>query len=232
MTSVVAPRTAGFAQIRTRQRVRDLAEVYTHEREVNAMLDLVPDMFPAGEGDLGPVVERKFLEPACGSGNFLEEILRRKLIPVRFDHIRAVQRYEHWMLRALASVYAVDICADNVTESRDRLLAVLRSHYDLDANSTIPTEGFYPGARAILGTNILQGDTLKDATRMEVVDYHATRGHAFVRTWSMLDDSERTRTPLDLFSFDMEEKKDAVPVHYALLADNPDPVRPAGGGLP
>jgi hypothetical protein len=64
-------------QIRSRSRVRDLAEVYTHDREVHAMLDLVPDMFPTEE-DPGNT-DRTFLEPACGHGNFLVEILRRKL---------------------------------------------------------------------------------------------------------------------------------------------------------
>src|SRR5262245_28123449 len=112
-------------QIKTRDRVRELAEVYTHEREVNAMLDLIPDMFSG----MAAGTELKFLEPACGSGNFLEAILRRKLVHIRWSTIRAVARYEHRMLRALASVYGVDICAENVDEARDRMLDVLRSHY-------------------------------------------------------------------------------------------------------
>src|SRR6185312_1331992 len=73
--TLVAPAHAN--QIKTRERVRDLAEVYTHKREVDAMLDLVPEMFPSA-GDPNNT-DRKFLEPAAGSGNFLEEILRRKL---------------------------------------------------------------------------------------------------------------------------------------------------------
>src|SRR3546814_12780550 len=64
-------------QIKTRQRVRDLAEVFTHEREVKAMLDLIPDMFPAGSGTRA--VDPKFLEPARGAGNFLGEIRRRNV---------------------------------------------------------------------------------------------------------------------------------------------------------
>src|SRR3546814_5458274 len=82
------------SDLKTRQRVRDLAEVFTHEREVKAMLDLIPDMFPAGSSTRA--VDAKFLEPACGSGNFLEEILRRKLAGVRFARVRSVSRYEHW----------------------------------------------------------------------------------------------------------------------------------------
>ena len=66
--------TQSGSQIKSRERVRDLAEVYTHEREVNAMLDLVPDMFPSAT-DPGNT-DRTFLEPACGHGNFLVAILR------------------------------------------------------------------------------------------------------------------------------------------------------------
>lgn len=74
MTTV---RTTRRGQIKTRERVRDLAEVYTHKREVDAMLDLIPDIFPSEHSPSN--TDRKFLEPACGSGNFLEDILHRKL---------------------------------------------------------------------------------------------------------------------------------------------------------
>ena len=139
-------------QIKTRQRVRDLAEVFTHEREVKAMLDLVPDMFPSSSIK---TVEMKFLEPACGSGNFLEEIFRRKLAGIRFGKVKSASRYEHWLLRALASIYGVDISLDNVEESRVRLLEVLRSHYHNDANTMAPSAGFASAARAIVTSNMI-----------------------------------------------------------------------------
>jgi hypothetical protein len=72
-----APEALHVVQIKSRDRVRSLAEVYTHKREVDAMLDLVRGMFPSAEEPGN--TDRTFLEPACGSGNFLEEILRRKL---------------------------------------------------------------------------------------------------------------------------------------------------------
>src|SRR5699024_2674592 len=122
-----------------RERVRSLAEVYTHEREVNAMLDMVADMFPHGSIK---TVDKTFLEPACGSGNFLEAILRRKLAGIRYGKVRALARYEHWLLRALASIYGVDIDESNVTESRQRLLETVRSHYHFDANTLTPSDGF------------------------------------------------------------------------------------------
>lgn len=83
MTAVQLDPAPSAGQIKSRQRVRDLAEVYTHEREVNAMLDLIPDMFPAdSDATSRGNHDRTFLEPACGSGNFLEAILRRKLATV------------------------------------------------------------------------------------------------------------------------------------------------------
>ena len=89
--TLVAP--AHASQIKTRERVRDLAEVYTHKREVDAMLDLVADMSPSA-GDPGNT-DRKFLEPAAGSGNFLVEILRRKLAYVTAHRYRQLPVFEH-----------------------------------------------------------------------------------------------------------------------------------------
>lgn len=205
-------------QIKTRYRVRELAEVYTHEREVNAMLELIPDMFPATSAG----VDIKFLEPACGSGNFLEEILRRKLRHIRFGRIRSVDAYEHRILRAVASIYGVDICAENVAEARDRMLAEVRAHYRDDAE---PTAGFVSAVRAILGSNILRADFLADAARIEVIDYQPVRGGHFKRVWSMLDHSAAAEAQPDLFPRKPEAKVDAVPVHYLDLATIPDPTR-------
>ena len=209
-------------QIKTRQRVRDLAEVFTHEREVKAMLDLVPDMFPAGSIK---AVDMKFLEPACGSGNFLEEILRRKLAGVRFGKVKSVTRYEHWLLRALASIYGVDISADNVEETRVRLLEVLRSHYHNDANTIAPSEGFASAACAIVTSNIIHADFLADASCTEVIDYQALRSGMFLRVWSVLDDSAEPEPIRDLFHPEPAPKRDEVPIHYTGLAAHPEPTR-------
>lgn len=217
-------RTYPRGQIKTRERVRTLAEVFTHEREVNAMLDLVSDMFPAGSI---ATVDRTFLEPACGSGNFLEEILRRKLAGIRFGKVRQVARYEHWLLRALASIYGVDISADNVDESRLRLLEVVRSHYASDANTITPTAGFIAAARAIVATNILHADFLADAATTEVVAYQPLRGGLFLRNWSLLDDSAEAQSEPDLFNPEPQPKRDQLPVHYTELAAHPEPTRAA-----
>lgn len=203
-------------QIKTRQRVRDLAEVYTHTREVTAMLDLIPDMFPtAGDPDN---TERKFFEPAAGSGNFLEEILRRKLAYVTSLQHRSVQFYEHRLLRALASIYAIDIDPDNVDESKDRMRHLLQSHLDNDLNTKVPTPGFASAVEAILETNVVLANTLTDLDSIEWIDYRASRNGTFVREWSTVD---AEADQLDLFTL---RKVDEMPVHYSKLADNPGPV--------
>lgn len=205
-------------QIKTRQRVRDLAEVYTHTREVTAMLDLVWDMFPtlSQPGN----TDRKFFEPSAGSGNFLEEILRRKLAFVTAERYRSSTLYEHRLLRAVASIYAIDIDPQNVDESRDRLRHVLQSHFDNDIRSKEPTLGFASAVKTILETNIVRADTLTDLNKVEWVDYRARPNGTFQREWSRVGETDQ----VDLF---FETKADEAPLHYSLLADNPVPIAAA-----
>ncbi|NYE35652.1 hypothetical protein F4692_000756 [Nocardioides cavernae] len=209
-------------QIKTRDRVRDLAEVYTHEREVNAMLDLVGDMFPTQENPGNH--DRKFLEPACGSGNFLEEILRRKLSTVSVRRYGHSERYEHRVLRCLASIYAVDIDKENVVESRERLKWVIATHVDNDLTTWAVSDGFASAVNAILVTNVVQGDTLTQAQSIHFIDYKPGRSGTFTRTWSPLE-APPTVEQLDLFAEPAAQPmKDEVAIHYSLLASNPEPV--------
>jgi len=216
------PARAG--QIKSRQRVRDLAEVYTHKREIDAMLDLVADMFPSAEVPRN--TDGTFFEPACGAGSFLEEILRRKLAFVTARRYGRGERYEHRVLRCLASIYGVDISLDNVDESRDRLWAVINSHLDNDLNTQELSPGFVDAAEVILATNIVCGDTLADAGTIELVAYHPGRVGTFVRVWSYLDSEAR---PLDLFST-LAPKRDERAVHYSELGAHPGPVVASSNG--
>ena len=100
-------------QIKSRQRVADHGEVYTAEREVKAMCDLVSDECNR--------IDSRFLEPACGDGNFLAEILCRKLAVVKKKYKKSVIDYEKNSLLAVSSIYGVDILADNVDACRERL---------------------------------------------------------------------------------------------------------------
>ncbi len=204
------------SQIKSRERVRDLAEVYTHEREVNAMLDLVPDMFPSARNPGN--TDRTFLEPACGHGNFLVEILRRKLNYVTPRRYGRGERFEHRILRCLAPVHGIDIGDDNVRESRERMRSVISAHVENYLSADGTTTGFTGAVDAILETNIIRSDSLADA-EIELVEYRPEKGSNFTREWSRLD--QAANEP-NLFS--LSPRRDETPIHYSELKHNPAPV--------
>ncbi len=142
-----------------RQRIIDHGEVFTPPSLVNDMLDLV-----AQECER---IESRFLEPACGDGNFLAEVLRRKLLTV--DRKRARNR-ENWERDAILSVCylcGIDLLPDNITACRDRLLKVVSGAYAARFNVPLPE----PVARAasyILSQNIVQGDALRMRTKEDM----------------------------------------------------------------
>lgn len=201
-----------YDQVRSRERVRDLAEVFTHQREVDAMLDQVADAFTA--------IDVKFLEPACGSGNFLTEILRRKLKLVAKVDCVSQDQYEHRLLRAVASIYGIDISPQNITEARARMAHVLLAHYQSDANTTDPTLGFMNAVGLILDANVLVGDTLNAATDIELCDWLPKPDACFIRVWShaLIPVGDR-----DLFW--AERVQDAHPVHYTELGSEQPAMR-------
>ena len=124
-------------QIKSKKRVAEHGEVFTAEREVNAMLDLVRQETER--------IDSRFLEPACGTGNFLVEILRRKLQLVHSDCE---------MVQAVCSIYGIDILEDNVEECRERLLGVVETHYGKLEGDLLAT------VKYVLCRNILWGDAL------------------------------------------------------------------------
>jgi hypothetical protein len=146
--------------IKSRDRVRDLAEVYTAKREVNAMLDLVKHECRKAES--------RFLEPACGTGNFLVEVLARKLAAVAAKYApkgrpakEAQPEFEYYTLVAVSSVYGIDICPENVETSRQRLLSVVHDHYHAGKRNTWKeSSDFFTAVAAVLRKNIVQGDSL------------------------------------------------------------------------
>lgn len=153
-------------QIKSRKRVAEHGEVFTAEREVNAMLDLVKP-----ETDR---IDSRFMEPACGNGNFLVEILRRKLdsakqMLCRWHPCKHDEMMADLSLRAVSSIYGIDIMADNVKESRERMYFELCDWFrntskrvDLRRGivSRVPTEELVEAWHHILELNIQQGDFL------------------------------------------------------------------------
>lgn len=196
-----------FQQIRSKDRVRDLAEVFTNQREVDAMLDMIPDAFEH--------LDIKFLEPACGSGNFLVEILRRKLAMVTKRDTVSQEQYEHRMLRALASIYAIDISTENVQEAHVRMAHVMLEHFQMDANTMEPTIGFLSAVNLIIHANIIEADSLGDPWSIEMCDWQPRAGAKFQRVWStpLVPEDERGL-------FWAERLEDDKPRHYSELATN------------
>ena len=109
-------------QVISKQRVADHGEGLTGKREVNAMLDLVKQETER--------VEARFLEPACGTGNFLTEILELKLRVVEGRYRKSQLEYERNAVLAVSSIYGIDILEDNVEECRRRLLDVFDRNYN------------------------------------------------------------------------------------------------------
>ena len=138
-------------QIKSKERVAEHGEVFTNEREVNAMLDLVKDETER--------IESRFLEPACGDGNFLIEILRRKLAVVKRQYGRSRSDYEKYSILALSSIYGVDIMEDNAAECRKRLFDEWNTSYSKQCGSEANDE-CRAAAKYILEHNILCGDAL------------------------------------------------------------------------
>jgi len=144
-------------QVKSKKRVADHGEVFTAEREVNAMLDLVKQETER--------IESRFLEPACGDGNFLAEILRRKLAVVKKQYGKNPYEYEKYAVVAVSSIYGVELLADNVQECRARLFNIWDQEY-LANCMKIVSEECRDAVRFILKRNILCGNALdlKDAS--------------------------------------------------------------------
>lgn len=139
-------------QIKSRARVSAHGEVFTAPREVNAMLDLVK---PETER-----IDSRFLEPACGNGNFLAEILRRKLRIAKQRHASCRTDYELNALIAAASIYGIEIQPDNVIECRERLYGIFCDAYRALFPEAAADEEYLRSIRFVLRRNILWGDAL------------------------------------------------------------------------
>ena len=139
------------AQVRTKQRVSDHGEVLTGQREVNAMLDLVKHETER--------IDSRFLEPACGDGNFLMAILERKLAAVEKRYGKSQLDFERYAVLAASSIYGIDILPDNVAECRRRLCEVFDTQYRRLFKASAK-EGCSDAVRFILERNIVWGDAL------------------------------------------------------------------------
>jgi hypothetical protein len=142
---------ASVSLLRTKQRVADHGEVFTPEWMVEAMLDLVKDETER--------IDSRFLEPACGNGNFLVRILQRKLAAVELKYGCFDFERRHYALLAVMCTYGVEILEDNIAECRANMLEILADYLKLDVSDEI-----YRAASYVLSQNLVHGDALKMRT--------------------------------------------------------------------
>ena len=138
-------------QVKSKQRVADHGEVFTAEREVKAMCDLVKQETER--------VDSRFLKPACGEGNFLVEILSRKLAVVTKKYKKSSYDWERYSLLALGSIYGGDLLSDNAQSCRDRLFGIWEKEY-LAVCKNECNQDTKNSAKYIISKNIVCGNAL------------------------------------------------------------------------
>ncbi len=220
--------TPNISQVKSRKRVADHGEVFTSKREVNDMLDLVKQETER--------IESRFLEPACGTGNFLSEILRRKLDVVKKRYSKSQFDFERNAVVAVSSIYGIDIMEDNVQECRQRLAAIFLDEYYKALYAEDCKAACIESVDYILSCNIVWGDALSLMTVGE------RPGYIVFAEWSPINGSLIKRRDftfhsmiqneslgeLELFSYISDQgeevyiptpEKDYPPIHFLELAN-------------
>ena len=133
--------------IRSKKRVADHSEVFTPPWIVEAMLDVVKSETER--------IDSRFLEPACGSGNFLVRVLQRKLAAVELKFGKSDFEKRHYALLALMCIYGIELLEDNIAECRTNLLEILAEYVNIDESNDL-----YRAASYVLSQNLVHGDAL------------------------------------------------------------------------
>ena len=136
-----------MSQIKSKERVAEHGEVFTPPRLVEAMLDLVKDETQR--------IDSRFLEPACGSGNFLIKILQRKLDAVNEKYGQSDFENRHYSLLAVMSIYGIELLPDNIAECRENVLEILSNHLNIDDDDLL-----YKAASYVLSQNLVHGNSI------------------------------------------------------------------------
>ncbi len=133
--------------VKSKQRVADHGEVFTPAWMIKAMLDLVKDETER--------IDSRFLEPACGSGNFIVQILRRKLAAVEIKFGKSDFERQHYALLGLMCIYGIELLADNIAECRSNMLEVFAEYLNI-----AEADDLYQAATHVLSENLVHGDAL------------------------------------------------------------------------
>lgn len=209
-------------QVKSKKRVTDHGEVFTNEREVNAMLDLVKHETER--------IDSRFLEPACGNGNFLAEVLRRKLAVVDSRYSKSQIEWERYSVIAVSSIYGVDILDDNAQECRKRLFRIFDECYTALFNDKCKDE-CRRSIKFLFGRNILWGDALdftNPETKQPIVfsEWSAVNGSMLKRRDYMFKFLVEKTHQFSLFNDEGnaaaidEPVKDFPLIHFLKLGEN------------
>jgi hypothetical protein len=193
---------ATASMVKSKQRVADHGEVFTSSWMVEDMLNLVK-----AESER---IDSRFLEPACGSGNFLKVVLAKKLEAVRSKYGKSDFEKRHQALFALMCIYGIELLGDNIEECRQILLEIFVAFLDIDEEDT-----WYHAARAVLKANIIQGDALtlkaSNGDHIEFPEWGYLGGGKFQRRdFRYADLTQRSSIQGTLFEF-FEETQLFVP---------------------
>lgn len=193
-------------QVKSKERVVNHGEVFTAQREVNAMCDLVKEETER--------IESRFLEPACGNGNFLAEILRRKLEVVKNRYRKNFFDYERYAVLAISSLYGIDILEDNVEECRQRLFQIWDKEYTLNVKNQANNE-CREAVQYILKKNIVCGDALtmkqNDGTSIIFSEWNFVSVNQIKRRAFAFDELiEAEEREINLFTTEYDEKTNAI----------------------
>ena len=208
-------------QVKSKKRVADHGEVFTNEREVNAMLDLVKHETER--------IDSRFLEPACGNGNFLAEVLRRKLKVVDQRYGNNQMDWERYAVIAVSSIYGVDILEDNAKECRERLYTIFDDFYTALFKDKCKEE-CRRSIRFLFDRNILWGDALdftNPSTKQPIVfsEWSAVNGSMLKRRDYMFKFLVEKSHQFSLFNDEGnpaaidEPVKDFPLIHYLKLSE-------------
>lgn len=208
------------SQTKSKQRVADHGEVFTADREVKAMCDLVKQETER--------IESRFLEPACGNGNFLAEVLSRKLAVVKSRYGKSPADYEKYSVLAITSIYGVELLQDNAAECRERLFALWDEAYTAN-NRQAADEQCREAVRFILEKNILCGDalTLRQADGSPIIfaEWSLVTGNQIKRRDFALDEllnGHSEQMTLDMVGWEYDEEVQAfipAPIREFPLTD-------------
>ena len=196
------------SQIKSKERVAQRGEVFTAEREVNAMLDLVEHEC------LRP--DSRFLEPACGDGNFLSAILRRKLTELRRKYKKSARDYEKLAIVAIGSLYGVDIMNDNVLACRERLFRIWDEEYTAHCGADASDEA-REAARFIIQRNIINGNAL---TLMCVdAEGNDTSAPIVFSEWTLIGATQMQRSDYTMADLLLHRDTEDFPLFAALAEE-------------